>query len=124
VRAALCARSAVASPLSADSHALPGRSLRLRSYDDPNSATSSFSILLGNAPHLDGTVRPRSACVTASRLAFSSAYCGSVQYCVFGKMVLGEEVLRKMEEARAPLLSWHWHALSAVALLSLAPSSR
>ena len=43
-------------------------------YDDPNSATSSFSILLGNAPHLDGT------------------------YAVFGMMVEGDDVLQKMEE--------------------------
>jgi len=26
-------------------------------YDDPNSAQSSFSMLLGNAPHLDRQVR-------------------------------------------------------------------
>ena len=35
--------------------------LSMGRYDDPNSATSSFSILLGDAPHLDG------------------------QYCAFGK---------------------------------------
>lgn len=28
----------------------------LSRYDDPNSAQSSFSILLGDAPHLDGKV--------------------------------------------------------------------
>eukprot|EP00897_Mesotaenium_endlicherianum_P005236 jgi/Mesen1/4740/ME000241S03775 len=30
--------------------------LSMGRYDDPNSATSSFSMLLGNAPHLDRTV--------------------------------------------------------------------
>ena len=28
-------------------------------YEDPNSATSSFSMLLGDAPHLDRTVSRR-----------------------------------------------------------------
>eukprot|EP00271_Cylindrocystis_brebissonii_P005484 TRINITY_DN1752_c0_g2_i1.p1 TRINITY_DN1752_c0_g2~~TRINITY_DN1752_c0_g2_i1.p1 ORF type:complete len:250 (+),score=36.96 TRINITY_DN1752_c0_g2_i1:195-944(+) len=41
---------------------------------DPNSAMSSFSVLLGDAPHLDRT------------------------YAVFGKMTAGEEVLRQLEE--------------------------
>lgn len=36
--------------------------LSMGRYDDPNSATSSFSILLGAAPHLDEKVRPRPAC--------------------------------------------------------------
>lgn len=53
---------------------LPGFSPRARSYDDPDSATSSFSILLGNAPHLDGT------------------------YAVFGIMTEGDDVLTKMEQ--------------------------
>jgi len=44
-----CARNAAA-PLTAVAAAFP-------SYDDPNSATSSFSILLGDAPHLDKVVR-------------------------------------------------------------------
>lgn len=48
--------------------------LSMGRYDDPNSATSSFSILLGDAPHLDRT------------------------YAVFGKMTKGEEVLRRLEE--------------------------
>lgn len=48
--------------------------LSMGRYDDPNSATSSFSILLGPAPHLDHT------------------------YAVFGTMVSGDEVLRAMEE--------------------------
>lgn len=30
-----------------------------RRYDDPNSAGSSFSMLLGDAPHLDGKVSAR-----------------------------------------------------------------
>ena len=32
--------------------------LSMGRWDDPNSGTSSFSVLLGNAPHLDHTVRP------------------------------------------------------------------
>lgn len=42
-------------------------------WSDPDSATSSFSVLLGTAPHLDG------------------------KYAVFGEMVEGEETLRKIE---------------------------
>jgi len=40
--------------------------------DDPNSATSSFSILLGRAPHLDG------------------------KYTIFGEVDSGDSVIRKM----------------------------
>jgi cyclophilin family peptidyl-prolyl cis-trans isomerase len=47
--------------------------LSMGRYDDPDSATSSFSILLGNAPHLD------------------------TKYCVFGKMTAGDSVLTAME---------------------------
>ncbi len=47
--------------------------LSMARFDDPNSATSSFSILLGNAPHLDG------------------------KYAVFGEMISGDEALRAME---------------------------
>ncbi|KAK6931213.1 Cyclophilin-type peptidyl-prolyl cis-trans isomerase domain [Dillenia turbinata] len=43
-------------------------------YSDPNSAASSFSILLGNAPHLDG------------------------QYAIFGKVTKGDETLKRLEE--------------------------
>lgn len=43
-------------------------------YSDPDSASSSFSILLGDAPHLDG------------------------QYAIFGKVTKGDETLRKLEE--------------------------
>ncbi|KAL2608689.1 hypothetical protein R1flu_027262 [Riccia fluitans] len=43
-------------------------------YDDPDSAGSSFSMLLGNAPHLDG------------------------QYAVFGKVTKGYDTLAKLEE--------------------------
>ena len=46
-----------------------------REDNDPNSAESSFSILLGDAPHLDG------------------------QYTTFGKLVRGWEVLKKLESA-------------------------
>ena len=49
--------------------------LSMGRYDDPNSGTSSFSVLLGNAPHLDE------------------------KYTVFGEMVTGEETLREMENA-------------------------
>ena len=48
-------------------------SLSMGRYDDPDSGTSSFSILLGNAPHLDGT------------------------YTLFGTTVSGDDVLAKME---------------------------
>lgn len=48
--------------------------LSMGRYDDPDSGTSSFSILLGNAPHLDG------------------------KYTVFGKVLQGDETLRAMEE--------------------------
>eukprot|EP00898_Chlorokybus_atmophyticus_P008270 jgi/Chlat1/8444/Chrsp80S07924 len=48
--------------------------LSMARYSDPNSGTSSFSILLGDAPHLDG------------------------QYAVFGKMTYGDEVLSKLEQ--------------------------
>ena len=47
--------------------------LSMGRYDDPNSGTSSFSILLGNAPHLDG------------------------QYTLFGTLVAGDDVLTLME---------------------------
>ena len=49
--------------------------LSMGEYDDPDSGTSSFSILLGDAPHLDG------------------------QYTVFGKIISGDETLRAMETA-------------------------
>ena len=49
--------------------------LSMGRYDDPDSGTSSFSILLGNAPHLDN------------------------KYTVFGEMVAGDETLRQMEDA-------------------------
>ena len=49
--------------------------LSMGRYDDPDSGTSSFSILLGNAPHLDN------------------------KYTVFGEMVAGDETLREMEDA-------------------------
>lgn len=47
--------------------------LSMGRFDDPNSGTSSFSILLGNAPHLDN------------------------QYTIFGKVTSGMEVLRQLE---------------------------
>jgi len=48
--------------------------LSMGRYDDPNSGTSSFSILLGSAPHLD------------------------MHYTIFGRVTKGMETLRKMEE--------------------------
>jgi cyclophilin family peptidyl-prolyl cis-trans isomerase len=47
--------------------------LSMARWNDPDSATSSFSVMLGTAPHLDA------------------------KYAVFGEMVDGEETLRKME---------------------------
>lgn len=48
--------------------------LSMGRYEDPNSAQSSFSILLGDAPHLDG------------------------QYAIFGKVTKGDETLKKLEQ--------------------------
>ncbi|KAL5759561.1 hypothetical protein ACOSP7_018079 [Xanthoceras sorbifolium] len=48
--------------------------LSMGRYADPNSAQSSFSMLLGDAPHLDG------------------------QYAIFGKVTKGDETLRKLEQ--------------------------
>ncbi|KAL6513886.1 cytochrome P450 monooxygenase 23 [Orobanche hederae] len=48
--------------------------LSMGRYSDPDSAQSSFSILLGDAPHLDG------------------------QYAIFGKVTKGDEALRKLEQ--------------------------
>jgi len=48
--------------------------LSMGRWADPNSGTSSFSILLGNAPHLDG------------------------QYTIFGRVTAGWEVLAKFEQ--------------------------
>ncbi|XP_075524386.1 peptidyl-prolyl cis-trans isomerase CYP23 [Primulina tabacum] len=48
--------------------------LSMGRYSDPDSAQSSFSILLGDAPHLDS------------------------QYAIFGKVTKGDETLRKLEQ--------------------------
>ncbi|KAM0936160.1 putative peptidylprolyl isomerase [Dioscorea sansibarensis] len=48
--------------------------LSMGRYADPDSAASSFSILLGDAPHLDG------------------------EYAIFGKVTKGDETLKKLEE--------------------------
>ncbi|KAE8651746.1 peptidyl-prolyl cis-trans isomerase CYP23 [Cucumis sativus] len=48
--------------------------LSMGRYDDPDSAQSSFSMLLGDAPHLDGT------------------------YAIFGKVTKGDDTLKKLEE--------------------------
>ncbi|KAK9116789.1 hypothetical protein Sjap_015736 [Stephania japonica] len=48
--------------------------LSMGRYADPNSASSSFSMLLGDAPHLDG------------------------EYAIFGKVTKGDATLRKLEQ--------------------------
>ncbi|XP_055818677.1 peptidyl-prolyl cis-trans isomerase CYP23 isoform X2 [Solanum dulcamara] len=48
--------------------------LSMGRYNDPDSGSSSFSMLLGEAPHLDGT------------------------YAIFGKVTKGDETLRKLEQ--------------------------
>ncbi|XAR65175.1 Peptidylprolyl isomerase [Bertholletia excelsa] len=48
--------------------------LSMGRFSDPDSAQSSFSILLGDASHLDG------------------------QYAIFGKLTKGDETLRKLEQ--------------------------
>lgn len=48
--------------------------LSMGRLDDPNSGTSSFSMLLGNAPHLD------------------------MHYTIFARIISGMEVLHKLEE--------------------------
>ncbi|CAI9275852.1 unnamed protein product [Lactuca saligna] len=48
--------------------------LSMGRYSDPNSAQSSFSMLLGDAPHLDH------------------------EYAIFGKVTKGDETLKKLEE--------------------------
>ncbi|KAK8921906.1 hypothetical protein KSP39_PZI020233 [Platanthera zijinensis] len=48
--------------------------LSMGRYSDPDSASSSFSILLGDAPHLDG------------------------QYAIFGWVTKGEDTLKNLEE--------------------------
>ncbi|TKY69703.1 Peptidyl-prolyl cis-trans isomerase CYP23 [Spatholobus suberectus] len=48
--------------------------LSMGRYDDPDSASSSFSILLGDAPHLDG------------------------KYAIFGRVTKGDETLTKLEQ--------------------------
>ncbi|CAL9185324.1 unnamed protein product, partial [Musa hybrid cultivar] len=48
--------------------------LSMGRYSDPDSASSSFSILLGDAPHLDG------------------------QYAIFGRVTKGDDTLKKLEE--------------------------
>ncbi|KAI4328412.1 hypothetical protein L6164_020769 [Bauhinia variegata] len=48
--------------------------LSMGRFDDPDSASSSFSILLGNAPHLDE------------------------KYAIFGRVTKGDDTLKKLEE--------------------------
>ncbi|EFJ35298.1 hypothetical protein SELMODRAFT_79654, partial [Selaginella moellendorffii] len=58
--------------------------LSMGRYSDPNSAQSSFSILLGSAPHLDREVS----------LILFSFYA----YAVFGKVTKGFETLELLQE--------------------------
>jgi cyclophilin family peptidyl-prolyl cis-trans isomerase len=48
--------------------------LSMGRYDDPDSGSSSFSMLLGDAPHLDG------------------------KYAIFGKVTKGDDTLKKLEQ--------------------------
>ncbi|KAE9595603.1 hypothetical protein Lal_00030732 [Lupinus albus] len=48
--------------------------LSMGRYDDPDSGSSSFSMLLGNAPHLDG------------------------KYAIFGRVTKGDDTLKMLEE--------------------------
>ncbi|KAL9680030.1 hypothetical protein QQ045_017903 [Rhodiola kirilowii] len=76
--------------------------LSMGRHDDPNSGGSSFSILLGNAPHLDGKVSKlcpileHDLCQCCIYGIWMSAL--SFQYAIFGKMTKGDETLRKLEE--------------------------
>jgi len=83
-------RSSVTRPLSPECEAEAGKTvpgeftavphkrgiLSMGRMSDPNSGGSSFSMLLGNAPHLDN------------------------QYTVFGKLLRGDEVLSELEQAK------------------------
>lgn len=75
--------------------------LSMGRYDDPNSGTSSFSFLLGAAPHLDG------------------------QYTIFGRVTQGLDVLHKLEgletrregifvmpKERVTILATYWYLKS------------
>ncbi|CAA6664498.1 unnamed protein product [Spirodela intermedia] len=53
--------------------------LSMGRYSNPNSGGSSFSILLGDAPHLDG------------------------QYAVFGRMTKGDETLKSLKNFQLPV---------------------
>ncbi|KAK3223083.1 hypothetical protein Dsin_010108 [Dipteronia sinensis] len=81
--------------------------LSMGRYSDPNSAQSSFSMLLGDAPHLDR------------------------EYAIFGKVTKGDETLRKLEQLptrregifvmpteRITILSSYYYAVSSVLLIS------
>ncbi|XP_048319223.2 peptidyl-prolyl cis-trans isomerase CYP23 isoform X2 [Ziziphus jujuba] len=48
--------------------------LSMGRYSDPDSGSSSFSMLLGDAPHLDG------------------------EYAIFGKVTKGDDTLKKLEQ--------------------------
>jgi cyclophilin family peptidyl-prolyl cis-trans isomerase len=82
--------------------------LSMGRYDDPNSATSSFSILLGPAPHLDHQARASApfVCAFLGRERVTDALrtilsCPSIhvtQYAVFGTLVAGDDALTRMEQ--------------------------
>ena len=77
--------------------------LSMGRYDDPNSATSSFSILLGAAPHLDEKARARPCAAETGILVCTIALTllHGAQYAVFGTVTAGLDVLDKMEQVRA-----------------------
>ncbi|GIL80517.1 hypothetical protein Vretimale_16050 [Volvox reticuliferus] len=75
--------------------------LSMGRYDDPNSGASSFSVLLGDAPHLD------------------------MQYTAFAKVTEGMETLRRMEDLptkregifvmplkRVAILATYWYRIN------------
>lgn len=76
-------------------------------YADPDSASSSFSILLGDAPHLDRQVCLLHLPKIISRDCFkiSSDIISNesddnfaLQYAIFGKVTKGDETLKKLEQ--------------------------
>mmetsp|Transcript_33068 Transcript_33068/g.83955 ORF Transcript_33068/g.83955 Transcript_33068/m.83955 type:complete len:233 (-) Transcript_33068:68-766(-) len=85
--------------------------LSMGRYEDPNSGTSSFSILLGDAPHLD------------------------MQYTIFAKLTKGMEVLHKLEGLptkregifvmpleRITILNSYWYRVGRPFLLTQEPA--
>lgn len=70
-------------------------------YSDPNSASSSFSILLGDAPHLDGEVLLHFMYETYFIIEnpnVSWLLHHIPQYAIFGRVTKGEDTLKRLEE--------------------------